>query len=353
MTTVAPLPDKDQCAICKTETGLNSCKSCLVVFYCGRDHQKEDWPTHKRFCKHTKMTRETNWRALEHLKQLLEENPNDNPRDFFASHPDDVNAYLHVRYIYARAILRLGTRSGVEGALESCLEIVGMDRNNEQNGQDARDHVPTLFLRLGRDKECYGFLKEECVGDLEEIYAYDENGALRQPADAEKLSLAHAAMLSLLKVRILIDLRHLQSADDFVGDKLPTELSDQIRSYDIGAATRIDAARMKAIEKHEDLVPLMKKLKAELKDLRVYVNALNKDYWAAILDPEKYKNMQPMYQPELPIVQALSQTYDAWAETPEALACWKGLCEDWGVEGGVADAAEGAADASDEWVDVD
>jgi hypothetical protein len=79
------------------------------------------------------MTRETNWRALEHLKQCLQENPNPNPRAFFDSHPGDVNAYLHVRYIYARAILRLGTRSGVEGALKSCLEIAGMDRNNEQN----------------------------------------------------------------------------------------------------------------------------------------------------------------------------------------------------------------------------
>ena len=331
MTTTAPLPDKDQCAICKTETGLNSCKGCLVVFYCGRDHQKDDWPTHKRFCKHAKMTRETNWQALEHLKQRLEENPSANPRDFFASHPDDINAYLHVRYIYARAILRLGTRAGVSGALKSCLEIASMDGSNEQNGQDARDHVPTLFLRLGRDQECYDFLKEKCVGDLEGIYAC-ENGSLCQPADAQKLSLAHAAMLSLLKIRILIDLRHLQSADDFVGDKLPTELSDQIRSYNIGAATRIDPSRMKAIEKHEDLVPLMKKLKSGLRDLRVYVTALNKNYWDALKDPEKYKAMQPMYQPELPIIQALSQTYEAWAETPEALECWWGLCQDWDAE---------------------
>jgi hypothetical protein len=214
------------------------------------------------------MTRETNWQALEHLKHSLEENPNTNPRDFFASHPDDVNAYLHVRYIYARAVLRLGTRSGVSTALNSCLEIASMDRNNEQNGQDARDHVPTLFLRLGRDQECYDSIRQKCVGEMEEIYACD-NGTLRQPADVNKLSLAHAAMLSLLKVRILIDLRNLQSADEVVGDKIPTELSDQSRSYKISGATKIDAARMKAIEKHEDLVPLMKKLKAELRDLRV------------------------------------------------------------------------------------
>ena len=277
------------------------------------------------------MTREASWEALDHLKNRLADNPNVNPRDFFIANPDDLMAYLHVRYIYARALLELGTRAGVSDALKGCLEIASIDGSDQQNGQDAREHVPALFLRLGRDQECYDFLKEKCVGNLEKIYACD-NGALRQPADAKNLSLAHAAMLSLLKIRILIDLRHLQSADDYIGDKLPTELTDQIRSHKIGAATKIDAARMKAIDKHEDLVPLMKKFKTELRDLRVYITALNKDYWAALDDPEKYKAMQPMYEPELPIIQALSQTYEAWTETPEALECWKGLCQDWDAE---------------------
>lgn len=68
MATVAPLPEKGQCAICKTETGLSSCKGCLVVFYCGRDHHKEDWSNHKRLCKDGKLIWKTNWEALEHMK---------------------------------------------------------------------------------------------------------------------------------------------------------------------------------------------------------------------------------------------------------------------------------------------
>lgn len=39
--------------------------------------------------------------------------------------------------------------------------------------------------------------------------------------------------------------------------------------------------------------------------------------------------MQPMYQPEIPIVEALSQTYEAWVETPGALELWQELSLKW------------------------
>lgn len=126
--------------------------------------------------------------------------------------------------MYAQSLLELGTRAGVSSALNGCLVIASIDGSNTQNGQNAREHVPAHFLRLGRDKECYDFLKEKCVGDLGEIYACDN-----------------------------VSLRHLQSTEAFIASKLPTELSDQIYSCRIGAATKIDASRMKAIEKREDL----------------------------------------------------------------------------------------------------
>lgn len=141
-------------------------------------------------------------------------------------------------------------------------------------------------------------------------------------------------MLCLLKVRIHVDLQNLDHADGFIGDKLPTELFDQIRSYKIGPATKIDADRMKAIEKREDLKPHLQKIETDLQYLHTYINALNSDYWAALADPEKFRKKQPMYQPELSIIEALSQTYDAWAETSGALEHWQGLCRGWGDDTG-------------------
>jgi hypothetical protein len=62
---------------------------------------------------------------------------------------------------------------------------------------------------------------------------------------------------------------------------------------------------------------------------KVDITALNKDYFNAIADPEEFRKMQPMYKPELPIVEVLSQTYEAWAETPGAFALWQELCMSW------------------------
>ncbi|KAM0715024.1 hypothetical protein Q7P37_009489 [Cladosporium fusiforme] len=305
----SPLPTQNQCEICHVETGLMQCKGCLVLYYCGREHQTAHWPDHKKFCKIAQQCNKHVWKALEDVRLGLQASPFSNPQDYFATEPMELGAYLHYRYIYARAVIRLGGHDGVSLALDNCSEITRLDKNNLKNGQTAREFVPGLFLRLGRDQECYDFLKKYCVGNLEEIYA-GEGGSLRQPARAENLN----------------------HADEFLGNKLPAELFNQIRSYKIGPATKIHPARVKAIEKREDLTPFLSKIEAELLQLRSYVNALDSDYWPAIADPEKYRKLQPMYQPELPITEALSQTYDAWAETPGALELWQELCKGWDAE---------------------
>jgi hypothetical protein len=64
--------------------------------------------------------------------------------------------------------------------------------------------VPGLLLRLGRDGESYDFMERKCTGGLESLY--------RLLARAEALSLAHAAMLVLLKLRVLRDLRACEQA---------------------------------------------------------------------------------------------------------------------------------------------
>lgn len=33
-----------------TFTGLQRCSGCGIALYCGKEHQKEDWPRHKTPC---------------------------------------------------------------------------------------------------------------------------------------------------------------------------------------------------------------------------------------------------------------------------------------------------------------
>jgi hypothetical protein len=96
----------------------------------------------------------------------------------------------------------------------------------------------------------------------------------------------------------------------------------------------MDAARMKAIDKREDLKPYMQKIEADLHGLYGYINALNIDYFHALADPEKYRKMQPMYQPELPMTEALVQAYDVWAETTGVFVICQDLSKSWGKSTG-------------------
>jgi hypothetical protein len=122
----------------------------------------------------------------------------------------------------------------------------------------------------------------------------------------------------------------LQPRVTALGNKLPAELFNESRSYLVSEATKMDGARLKAIDKREDLKPHIQKIEADLHDLYGYINAPDVDYFHALADPEKYRKMQPMYQPELPITEALMQTYDVWAETPGVFAICQDLSKSWG-----------------------
>jgi len=39
------------CRVCQTTENTSRCGKCGTAFYCGREHQKMDWPLHKKACK--------------------------------------------------------------------------------------------------------------------------------------------------------------------------------------------------------------------------------------------------------------------------------------------------------------
>lgn len=41
---------ENKCAVCKQKAS-SKCSKCCIVFYCSKDHQKDDWKTHKNICK--------------------------------------------------------------------------------------------------------------------------------------------------------------------------------------------------------------------------------------------------------------------------------------------------------------
>jgi hypothetical protein len=62
---------------------------------------------------------------------------------------------MQARYSLVDALLQVNTKSAVEAALEHCLDTLHLNHNDNQG---MRTIIPALYIRLGRDQECYDFL---------------------------------------------------------------------------------------------------------------------------------------------------------------------------------------------------
>jgi len=69
--------------------------------------------------------------------------------------------YMRARYTHVEALLEVQPRTAVAKALEHLLDVL---RLNHSDNIGVRDLIPSLYLRLGRDQDCYDFLKWWYIG---------------------------------------------------------------------------------------------------------------------------------------------------------------------------------------------
>ncbi|KAI1409223.1 hypothetical protein F5Y13DRAFT_170482, partial [Hypoxylon sp. FL1857] len=125
---------------------------------------------------------------------------------------------MTARFAAADALLQINTIKAVEKALAHFQDMLRLCRSDNLG---IRDIVPGLLLRLGREQECYDFLKWWAVVDDEHHYngRYDW-GDVSLPyldirgadafeavdAFASNLSLSQLVILALLKLRLHLDI---------------------------------------------------------------------------------------------------------------------------------------------------
>ncbi|KAK3348714.1 hypothetical protein B0T25DRAFT_228171 [Lasiosphaeria hispida] len=208
------------CPVCSSTSQLLFCGGCKVVSYCGKAHQLTDRPNHKAVCITIKKTGE----KLDREEAELRAKPADSllPADVFNTSAGrfwgilDTRNYMRARFAAADALLKVETRVAVERALGHFMEMLRLCRADNLG---VRDVVPALLLRLGREQECYDFLKWWATADLDGKYRWgdttlpylDVHGAdAFEPIEPflpnHGLSLSQLAMLTLLKLRLRLDL---------------------------------------------------------------------------------------------------------------------------------------------------
>ncbi|KAK9774581.1 putative MYND-type zinc finger protein samB [Seiridium cardinale] len=316
-----------RCAVCAKATGLLRCGSCKVVSYCGSTHQSTHRSEHKAVCETIKKSRE----ALQREETALRARPADifHPADVFNTRVGHfwgilgTRDYMRARHTAADALLKADTMSAVECALD---HFTGMLRLCRSDNLGVRDAIPALLLRLGREQECYDFLKWWATIDKDDSYDWSD---VTQPyldihgANAfegidvlsSHLSLSHLVSLTLLKLRLWLGLSPFEVEDcdwEFSG----TSSSRFHRPTGMLVRTKVQSSDA------VDVSITVEALEHQYRTLCRMVHDANPHFWPALIDEEdESSSLPPYYSPgseeEASIV--LHQCKRAWEESEDAI----------------------------------
>lgn len=129
--------------------------------------------------------------------------------------------------------------------------------------------------------------------------------------------LSHQVSATLVKIKMLLDLRALQTSK-IVGGRVPQELLDEIRANLVSDIV----SRNERFVAGCDLSNLIQELQGHVEILFKAVDQANKHFWPAIVNPGSHLDAQPGAfslgtKEQMQIV--LGFCYDSWAETPGAV----------------------------------
>ncbi|KAF7543498.1 hypothetical protein G7Z17_g10690 [Cylindrodendrum hubeiense] len=199
---------------------------CKVVNYCSTAHQSADRPRHNAACNVILKSQET----LELEEAALRARPGS--VDVFSSGVGrfwrlvDTRDYMRARFAAADALLGVNTLRAVENALGHFNDMLRLSRSD---GLGVRDIIPHLLLRLGREQECYDFLKWWATIDGNSRYDWSDATLpyldLHEADAFESVdmfcsgthSLSHLVALTLLKLRLYLDLSAYGDPEDVFG----------------------------------------------------------------------------------------------------------------------------------------
>jgi hypothetical protein len=211
---------------------------------------------------------------------------------------------MRARYDLINALLKINTKAAVESGLSHALDLC---RLNGKDHLKLRSIAPSFFLCLGHDQECYDFCKWWAVtgpnddydwGDLrsphldlrgENVFedagiwkreeARDPMWTLAKMTVLRDLDLGILVAVTLVKIRILLDLRTLQRMKQD-----PSTSGASMNTFSTHALSSV-IRNNPAFVYNEDLAPSVKKMEEHSKQLYFAVMKANLNFWHALMEP--------------------------------------------------------------------
>ncbi|KAI0100074.1 hypothetical protein GGR51DRAFT_378629 [Nemania sp. FL0031] len=322
------------CPLCypnlQPQAQLLPCSGCKVVHYCDASHQKKHRPKHKEACTSIIETRT----KLEKEEAILRAYSGDIfvrsrvVKNGASSLWESIETrdYMRARFAAADALLQIDTIKAVEEALAHFQVMLRLCRFDNQGIQDI---IPGLLLRLGREQECYDFLKWCAI--IEDGDDWSDVGLLYQEicganafeavdSFASNLSLSQLATLTLLKLRLHLD---IESYDrKYMNSKSlwlpwpppPTEFTRPIGKI---VQKRVRTIAISSVPRISEL------LKDQYQALFEMAHKKNLHFWEALVDASKDTPSLPSSYSLGSVEEAVLGVYrckKAWEESHDAIA---------------------------------
>lgn len=324
------------CEICGRQDQVHRCTGCRAVFYCGKDHQSSDRPSHRRGCaavQHARDVFEREDRAMRDLGGPVDQLMN----------AADTRPYISARFLLADALLKnFGTveprEEAVGMALNHLLDLLSFNRVDPLY---LRHLIPALYVVLGMDQHAYDFVKwwatsyarepELDWNDLTVPYLDTRDADILEPLTEEwtwseerGLDLSHPVIVVVLKIRALLDLVAVQSARRYLRGILPPEIiylvQDQLADGVVTSRPEILRLDSEQISGH------IRTLRRQIKQLYKDIHAENPHLWSTMFkafeDPEAAVAERPIgytKEPEEEARYVVGYTIAAWIDDPGAV----------------------------------
>ncbi|KAI8648698.1 RNase H type-1 domain-containing protein [Fusarium keratoplasticum] len=234
------------------------------------------------------------------------------------------------RFTAVNALLRTNTTRAMDSALGQFNDLLRLSRRDELG---VRDIIPHLLLQLGREQECYDFLKWWATIDDKDHYNghydwdddtlpfLDIHGADPfEPIDifcSGTLSLSHLVALTLLKLGLFLDIdAYHESEGPVFGFGYGYDEPDPTIDRPVGRLVR---AKMRTMDV-PDVQTMADKLQSQYRRLSRMVHDANPYFWEALVaeeTPPPPPFCTPGSEEEAHLV--LHQCLRAWQETEDAI----------------------------------
>ena len=335
---LSPIPC---CATCQVTTSndnksLLRCAGCKVVFYCSSTHQQAHWSTHKGAC--TSIRKATG--TFDREEADLRASPGD-----FATPPGDeifneenvghfwgiheTRGYMRARYALVESLLKIKTYAAVEAAHGHVMDLL---RLSTSDNMGVRYMAPGLKLRLrDREAECYDFCKAWVMADQNDTLDEMDSAAIRGGKDdvlenprglfdGDFLQLGHMVAVTLIKIRLLLEVRALRNMRlAALRKKMPVEIEEAVKKHVVH--TSVLAGRRDIMDGTAEGVT--ENLEAQVNVLIKAVDKYNPFFWPILRSPGRHMKARPEYYSPKSLEEAqmqLHSSHAAWAETEGAFA---------------------------------